>query len=99
MTIRVLHDFILVEEPVPTTKTVHGIVLVADKEATLKCPVIGVGPGTFDAAGKELGVGGIKVGDILHLPKEVISGAPKMTHEGKKYLFIKPPQVLAWEKV
>lgn len=97
MTIKVLHDFILVEEPVPVTKTIHGIVLVADKEATLKCPVIGVGPGTWDAAGKELGTGGIKVGDVLHLPKEVISGAPKMTHEGKKYLFIKPPQVLAWE--
>lgn len=99
MTIKVLHDFILVEEPVPATKTVHGIVLLADKEATLKCPVIGVGPGTVDASGKELGTGGIKVGDILHLPKEVISGAPKMTHEGKKYLFIKPPQVLAWEAV
>lgn len=98
MTIRVLHDFILVEEPTPATQTSFGLVLLADKEATLKCPVVGVGPGTVDVAGKELTVGGIKVGDILHLPKEVISGAPKMEHNGQKYLFIKPPQVLAWEQ-
>jgi len=97
MTIRVLHDFICVTEPAAATQTASGIVLVADKEATIRCPVVGVGPGTVDDSGKPLTTRGIKVGDVVHLPKEVISGAPKSKIEGTTYLFIKPPQVLAWE--
>lgn len=98
MTLKVLHDFICVAEPSHATQTSFGLVLLADKEATFACNVVGVGPGTTDERGNEMTTGGIQAGDVVHLPKEVISGAPKTSHEGKTYLFIKPPQVLAWER-
>lgn len=98
MTLKVLHDFICVEEAVHATQTSFGLVLLADKEASFACNVVGVGPGTVDERGNELTTGGIQAGDVVHLPKEVISGAPKTKLDGKTYLFIKPVQVLAWER-
>ncbi|MNC12189.1 10 kDa chaperonin [compost metagenome] len=98
MTIKVLHDFICIKEPTHATQTSFGLVLLADKEATFACPVVGVGPGTVDERGNELTTGGIQAGDVVHLPKEVISGATKTKIDGETFLFIKPPQVLAWER-
>lgn len=95
--IRVLHDFILISEPIAEAANAAGLILMAGPEATQRCKVIEIGPGDVTSDGKEIKVE-VLPGDIVFVPKEVVNNAPSMKHEGVKYLFIKPMQILCWER-
>lgn len=95
--IKVLHDFILVSQPIADAPLASGLVLMAGPEATQRCRVLAIGPGTVDDAGTPINVE-VQPGDTVFLPKEVVSNAPKMKHEGHTLLFIKQMQILCWER-
>lgn len=95
--IKVLHDFILVSEPIADAPRASGLIVLAPEESTLRCNVIAIGPGDITNDGKEIKVE-VQPGDVVFLPKEVVNNAPSVKHGGTKYLFIKQMQVLCWER-
>lgn len=95
--IKVLHDFILISEPLAEATNSAGLIVLASEESTLRCKVIDIGPGDVAADGTKLTVE-VQPGDIVFLPKEVVKNAPSLKHEGVKYLFIKQMQILCWER-
>ena len=94
--IKVLHDLILLEPPIAPAALGSGLIVLSVDEATLKCRVAGVGPGTVLNCGKEV-FPSVKEGDIVHVPKEVVNNAPSTVHKGITYRFVKQAQILCWE--
>lgn len=92
MSIRPLHDRVLVERLEQEQKTVSGIIIPdSAKEKPIQGKVIAVGNGARDDSGKVIPLD-VKVGDTVLFAKW---GGTEVKLEGKEYLIMKESDILA----
>ncbi len=93
MSIRPLHDRILVERLPAEEKTAGGIIIPDTvKEKPTKGKVVAVGNGSWDEDGEKRIPLDVKKGDIILFAKW---GGTEVNFDGKEYLIMKESDILA----
>lgn len=100
MTIKSLHDRLVVELPgeVDESNKSHLIQLLKRHDHVVHSVVVAVGEGKYLDSGKFVPME-YAVGDDVYYPRDCITSAPRIKHDGKEYLSLVQDQILCYKPV